>query len=109
MSNLKIPQRPPINGRRESTLRSDIVGAVNYAIGTGKHAQDSVVWLTIKWSFSLGLLISFVMILYTWPVRPEGSHPPVRFEFPMDNLESIWSIFVPIVTLALGYMFGKGK
>ncbi|WP_063656038.1 hypothetical protein [Aliivibrio fischeri] len=93
---------------KKSSIKGDIIGAVNYTIGTGKHAQDSVVWLTIRWSFCLGLFLSTILIWFMWPANPEGSSP-VPTIFPIDQLTSIWSIFVPIVTLALGYMFGKGR
>ena len=108
MSNVKLPQQPEAPKRR-ANVKQDIVGAVNYTIGTGKHAQDSVVWLTIKWSLSLGLFLSISLIIYMWPETADGVHPPIKAIFPMDDLKSIWSIFVPIVTLALGYMFGKAK
>ncbi|WP_392463090.1 hypothetical protein ACFX5Z_18610 [Aeromonas dhakensis] len=95
--------------QRASLISGDFVGAVSKTLGTGKHAQDSIVWLTIKWSFSLGLFLSVALIIFMWPSHPSGTNPPLAVEFPTDQLKTIWSIFVPIVTLALGYMFGKGK
>ncbi len=95
--------------QKKSSIAGDIVGAVSYTIGTGKHAQDSVVWLTIRWSFFLGLILSLILIVFVWPNSPDGIHPPIEPNFPIEQLKTIWSIFVPIVTLALGYMFGKGK
>ncbi|WP_270826564.1 hypothetical protein [Aeromonas sp. Y318-1] len=95
--------------QNKNTISGDIAGAVSQTLGTGKHAQDSIVWLTIKWSFSLGILLSIILIIFMWPSKPEGVHPPIEANFPIEQLKTIWSIFVPIVTLALGYMFGKGK
>ncbi|ELX4126671.1 hypothetical protein AB9W56_004264 [Vibrio vulnificus] len=95
--------------RKKSTISGDVPGSVSYSIGTGKHAQDSVVWLTIRWSFILGLVLSLVLVVFMWPVAPDGVHPPIEAVFPIEQLKTIWAIFVPIVTLALGYMFGKGK
>ena len=100
-STTTTPKRCRISG--------DITGAVSNIIGTGKHAQDSVVWLTIKWSFGLGLGLSLALLIFMWPSSPDGIHPPIEAKFPIDHLKTIWSIFVPIITLALGYMFGKGK
>lgn len=92
---------------KKSAISEDIAGAVSYTIGTGRHAQDSVVWLTIKWSLSLGFILSVVLIIFMWPCSDSAqSSSPT---FPIEDLKTIWSIFVPIVTLALGYMFGKGK
>jgi hypothetical protein len=93
---------------KKSAINEDVVGEVSYTIGTGKHAQDSVVWLTIKWSFNLGLFLSILLVVFMWTTLPEGN-TTTSPEFPIENLKTIWSIFVPIVTLALGYMFGKGK
>ncbi|WP_318459657.1 hypothetical protein [Photobacterium leiognathi] len=101
--------------KKKSTIRKgilgqeDMAGSVSQTIGTGKHAQDSVVWLTIKWSFIIGSILSFILIAFMWPSSPEGVHPPIAAVFPIEHLKVIWSIFIPIVTLALGYMFGKGK
>ncbi|EGR2831190.1 hypothetical protein ACLB4W_003657 [Vibrio cholerae] len=95
--------------RKKSAIAGDIVGSVSNTIGTGKHAQDSVVWLTIRWCFILGLLLSAILIIFMWPNSPDGVHPPVKDIFPIEELKTIWAIFIPIVTLALGYMFGKGK
>jgi len=106
---LITPDSPKMPSRKPSNIKSDIIGNVNYSIGTGKNAQDSVVWLTILWSFCLGIALSLLLVIFSWPYSPSGSHPPIEKVFPIDQLKSIWSIFVPIVTLALGYMFGKGK
>lgn len=95
--------------QRRSAISGDIVGAVSQTLGTGKHAQDSVVWLTIRWSLLLGFILSVILILFMWPSHPDGVHPPIEAVFPIEQLKTIWSIFVPIITLALGYMFGKGK
>ncbi|HFQ5433991.1 TPA: hypothetical protein ACGVBV_004523 [Vibrio vulnificus] len=94
---------------KRSSIKGDIIGAVNYTIGTGKHAQDSVVWLTIRWSFILGIILSLLLIWFMWPTVPNSVVEDALPIFPIDQLKTIWSIFVPIVTLALGYMFGKGR
>lgn len=100
-SNIPRPKRSAISG--------DITGAVSQTLGTGRHAQDSVVWLTIRWSLLLGFILSMILIIFMWPSHPDGIHPPIEAIFPIEQLKTIWSIFVPIITLALGYMFGKGK
>jgi len=110
MNKFTVPEvEENVKKGNNGSVKTDIIGAVNYAIGTGRHAQDSVVWLTIKWSLCLGIFLSFILIVYMWPSSPEGVHPPIKAVFPMAELKSIWGIFVPIVTLALGYMFGKGR
>jgi hypothetical protein len=95
--------------KKRSSINTDLPGSLSNTLGTGKHAQDSVVWLTIKWSLSLGCLLSCILIFFTWPVSPEGIHPPIEPKFPIEELKTIWGIFIPLVTLTLGYMFGKTR
>ncbi|EPM5663238.1 hypothetical protein [Vibrio alginolyticus] len=99
----------PDDGDKEKA--QELVGDLGYFLGTGKNAQDSVVWLTIKWSFFIGIGISVVIVLYMMYFTPKFlpiCDPSYKPTFPMEYIKSTWAIFVPIITLALGYMFGKG-
>ena len=79
--------------------RSGMAGKITHNIGTGENAKNSIVWMTITWSFAIaGSLSLILLILATWK----------EFEF-LEALKSVWSIFVPLITLALGYAFGKSK
>lgn len=95
--------------KKKSSINSDVIGTVGSVLGTGKHAQDSVVWLTIKWSLTLGLILSLILFVFMWPISPDGVHPPIEPQFPIEELKTIWGVFIPLVTLALGYMFGKSN
>ena len=77
-----------------------IVGAVTQQIGSGEHAQNSIVYRTILWSFIGGGLLSAASIsISLYAGKPS----------PMGEIKELWSIFVPLITLALGYLFGKGR
>ena len=78
--------------------KEDIPGIITNTIGSGKYAQASIVWQVIKWSFIAAGVITLFCIVQTWC---QGK--PVNIE----ELKTIWSIFMPLITLALGYLFGK--
>lgn len=82
--------------------KEDLVGTIGKKTGTGKHAQDSFVWITITWSFYIGIGLS--ILFYIRSFFDVG-----RNESILNSIIEIWKIFLPIITLALGYAFGKGK
>lgn len=79
-----------------------IVGLITERIGSGEHAKESFVWVTITWSFVIGTSITAIILLRTWC---DGATATIT----IDSVKAIWTIFVPLITLALGYSFGKGK
>ena len=75
-------------------------GVITKQIGSGDHAQNSIVYRTIVWSFVAGASLSVACFAYAaW----KGA------EDPMKPVKDVWAIFGPIITLALGYVFGKGR
>ncbi len=85
----------------KARIDADMPGKITETIGSGKHAQAAIVWQTIKWSFIAGSLFSLVFVIFAWQDEIEAS--------PADDIKMIWSIFIPVITLALGYIFGKGR
>ncbi|MCO4322661.1 hypothetical protein [Aliidiomarina quisquiliarum] len=75
-------------------------GQISKIIGSGENAQNSIVYKTIGWSFFSGFLFSIIVFAY---IAYKGDASPV------DSIKSVWSIFVPVITLSLGYIFGKTK
>ncbi|MFA1563206.1 hypothetical protein [Aliivibrio fischeri] len=109
----KPPKTKPKSILSTSSGEVDHLGSVNKSLGTGKNAQDSVVWLTILWSFGIGIgttLLLFIFVWYYYPSAPMicAVSAPIP-EFPLEYFTTIWSVFIPVITLALGYMFGKRK
>lgn len=78
-----------------------IIGTIPKIIGIGDDAKNSFIWISIIASFCIGSVLSAG--LYARSLICE-----LGFNF-VDDLKSLWSIFIPIVTLALGYAFGKGQ
>ncbi|NIE73050.1 hypothetical protein F3J45_01030 [Pantoea sp. Ap-967] len=75
-------------------------GTIQATIGTGSNAKDSIVWMTITWSFVIASCIS--LLLFSLVVCYKD------FKY-LEEIKDVWTIFVPIITLALGYAFGKSQ
>ncbi|MDF9756753.1 hypothetical protein [Pseudomonas hunanensis] len=75
-------------------------GTIQATIGTGSNAKDSIVWMTITWSFVIASFLS--LLLFSLVVCYKD------FKY-LEQIQTVWTIFVPIITLALGYAFGKSQ
>ncbi len=83
-----------------SRQQQSVAGTVAAIIGTGQNAKDSVVYLTIQWSFAVASVATVMVLLHDFWVSDSLEVP---------NLKDIWTVFIPIITLGLGYMFGKER
>jgi hypothetical protein len=90
------PSVPSANG----AIAVPIPGAVTQQIGSGEHAQNSIVYRTILWSFIGGGSLSTASVVIA---LVKGSPSA------LSEVKDVWSIFAPLITLALGYLFGKGR
>jgi hypothetical protein len=104
-NTLKVPD---LNGTKKSTgeksslATKEIAGKITSHIGTGNNAKDSFIWMTITRSFYIATTISVLLFIRSFfNVAAE--------ENLLDSIVKIWGVFVPIITLALGYAFGKGR
>lgn len=68
-------------------------------IGTGDDAKSSVVWFVI--TFTLTLYACLIAVLVIVDIF---NNKGVNI---LENIKESWAIFTPIITLSLGYMFGK--
>lgn len=101
MSNKFINPDPEQRPSKRTQFNQDIPGKITEVIGSGKHAQAAIVWQTIKWSFIAGSAFSLILILNS--ILQQNKTPAI------EEIKTVWSIFIPIITLALGYIFGKGR
>ena len=74
-----------------------IAGIVTHQIGSGDNAQNAIIYRTIMWCFITGGALSAAFAHFL--LKESTSH--------MSEVKDLWSIFVPLITLALGYIFGK--
>jgi uncharacterized membrane protein YdbT with pleckstrin-like domain len=104
--SIKIPEQPKkadTNTTQASTIsKKEVAGKIASHIGTGRNAKDSFIWMTITWSFYIATGISVLLFTRSFFSVAAG-------EDILDALIKVWSVFVPIITLALGYAFGKGE
>lgn len=80
-----------------------IEGKIAQTIGGGDNAKNSFIWVTIRWSFLIGAVTSLAIYL-----RPVYCQAELQGSL-LEDIKATWSIFMPVITLALGYSFGKGK
>jgi hypothetical protein len=84
---------------KRSWISSMMMSPFSAVIGKGDEAKDSVVWYVITRVLRLAtavLLFFFGVDLY----YHQGDNL-------MSILKEAWNVFVPIITLAMGYLFGK--
>ncbi|TWS02812.1 hypothetical protein [Pseudomonas mandelii] len=84
---------------KRSWVSSVLMSPFSAVIGKGDEAKDSVVWYVITRVVRLAsgvLFFLFGVDLY----YHQGENC-------MNILKEAWNVFVPIITLAMGYLFGK--
>lgn len=72
-------------------------------LGEGDNAKHSIVYLVLKWAFISATVITAFVIINYWFFRDCDNKVPAI----TDDLKVIWEIVTPIITLTLGYEFGK--
>ena len=80
-----------------------ISGQITEHIGSGENAKNSFIWMTITWSFIIGSGFSFLIYIRSFFFDEPDTSALI------DSIGVVWTIFVPLITLALGYAFGKGE
>ncbi|WP_152606481.1 hypothetical protein [Aquabacterium sp. NJ1] len=84
----------------DRSISTAIPGTLTQQIGSGEHAQNSIVYRTILWSFIAGGALSVAVVVIA--LAKGGSTA-------LADIKDVWSVFAPIITLSLGYLFGKSK
>ena len=78
-------------------------GKIADTIDSGENAKNSFIWVTIRWSFLIGAITTLAIYL-----RAIFCQAELQGNL-LEDIKAKWSIFMPVITLALGYSFGKGK
>lgn len=100
MTEIKLSPVAGDVSKRPPTPKSHVTGRITENIGSGENAKNSIVWMTITWSFFIASILS--LLFFSLVVCYKD------FEY-LKSIKEVWSIFIPIITLALGYAFGKNK
>jgi hypothetical protein len=104
-----VPKAGALNKDRSEVSKKNLKGnptasgAIAGTIGTGDDAKNSIIWITIRWSFIIGSLLSLAIYL-----RPAYCQKDYSGNL-IEDIKATWTIFMPVITLALGYIFGKSK
>lgn len=79
-------------------------GKITEFIGKGEDAKNTFIYLTLTWAFRTGICITILIFINGWIFRQNEKVPDV-----MGEVSSAWDFIIPLVTLSLGYAFGKSK
>src|SRR5215470_6756956 len=85
-----IQVSPPSSSQRTSVAR-DMPGKISDILGSGKPAQEAIIWIVVRWSFYAAGGLTLIMVIISFIPH----NPPFSFE--ITGIERIWSIFVPLI------------
>lgn len=72
-------------------------------IGSGENAKNNISFTIIVSSFiCIGVFTLFVLIDYWWLHCSDNKTIS-------EEIKEVWTMVTPLLTLTLGYVFGKGK
>lgn len=95
-----------LEGRSEKVDTSPLITA---KIGKGEDAKNSIIWTIVTWSLAIPAGITFFYFLTMWYAMYLFPNPDVHVGAIRENISKIWGLFIPIITLALGYLYGKSS
>jgi len=98
----KVSSEAPVKSSLD-VRENQTVGVITKTIGVGQEASNSFIYITIYWSFMIGSVSSGALWLMGFV------DPVMTITECLEMIKGVWSVFVPLITLALGYAFGKGK
>ncbi|GEP52723.1 hypothetical protein FNO01nite_33950 [Flavobacterium noncentrifugens] len=87
-----------------SLAKNNTGGKITEFIGKGEDAKNTFVYLTITWAFKAGIAITTLIYLNGWLFRQNEKVPDI-----IGEVSTAWQFIIPLITLALGYAFGKSK
>lgn len=88
----------------QTFINGQLCGLINIRIGTGDNAKASIVYTVLQYVFGIGILLSILVVFNYWCFRQQEKVPDF-----VGDLKAVWQLFLPIVTLVLGYLFGNYK
>jgi hypothetical protein len=93
-----------ISDSSSDTINKDLTGVVQGVIGTGENAKTGIAYSVLKWLFWLTTGITVIVIINCIFFRRNEKTPDI-----MNDIKFVWDIVTPLITLILGYVFGKSK
>lgn len=101
MAQFGTPQKRKL--AQQKKFKWNVIGEITNIIGEGDNAKHSIVYLVLKWAFISATIITVLVVINYWFFRDcENKVPAIT-----DDLKIVWEVVIPIITLTLGYEFGK--
>lgn len=105
--DVQIDKNPDINTYMSNSYQEGYTyghlnnSSITRTIGRGEDAKNSVIWHIIFTTFCVfSCVVSALIIIDLYRTNGKDS---------VQIVKDVWSIFTPILTLSLGYMFGREK
>lgn len=93
----------------EQPVESNNPNSITSKIGKGEDAKNSIIWTIITWSLAIPTAITFFYFITMWAVYSNEFNIPEEAALIRMEILKVWGIFIPIITLALGYLYGKSS
>ena len=104
-SYLKLPEED--KPKTEIIYSESFRAKITQNIGHGDDAKNSIIYLTLKYCFISGCIISIILTVNYW-IEKYQNGTSTNEDF-ITYIIKGWGIVIPIITLALGYAFGQSK
>jgi hypothetical protein len=97
---IEIPESSPNIESKTNTPKT--TGKITDMLGSGEDAKNSIAYLVLKWIFFTAIVIIVIVSVNNLLFRVNEKVPDIA-----SDIKFIWDIVSPIITLILGYVFGK--
>lgn len=94
-----------LEGRTEKVDTSPITAK----IGKGDDAKNSIIWTIVRWCLAIPAGITVLYFVTMWFLLYWFPNPDAQIGAIREHINKIWGLFIPIITLALGYLYGKSS
>lgn len=105
--NNELPLPIDVIPKTEISVNENFRAKITKSIGHGEDAKNSLIYLTLKFSFITGCIITGILTINFWIDKYQGNGNDN--ESFITYITKGWQIIIPIITLALGYAFGKSQ
>ncbi len=96
-----VDEKKGVITKKESKANADKSGLMQRLLGSGNEAKYGISAIVVIGLFIVGLIFTVVVCLDNWFFCCDSSM--------MEDIKTIWGIVTPLLTLTLGYVFGKGR
>lgn len=106
-SNNKKNEAHLSTNRINNRIQQTSVNKISDLIGKGDDAKNSIVWIIIRWSLIIPSGITFLYFITMWIVYGYNLDFAEQVSQIREHILKVWAVFSPLITLALGYIYGK--